>query len=471
MAGTPQPTLLSSAQSSPTHPTVLTLRTRFEWPTVLLFALLLLGLGGGIGYGLAILIGPGPIRSETPVRSPGVGPAGTYALAHDLELRYQIVKGQLDSVADNAKQISTLIALLLSLSSLYALALGLNSFFGLKQILDAGKDDLGRLKDFLAQSRTDVRDKLQEADTKVGGIIKDANSKLSEFRTELREKYPELANLDANLREVLLGITLMFRQGRNWTVQYAALTFEQRERFRVAEMRMAGLEVFRPGELNSLRDEAARVYQGLGRFYSSKYQEEKQRGDWERASLYFGSARQLASAKPPAELMKDLGVHLTLIEQAIDNRGGTPTADEATELEKLRTQAEQAFRAALGQNPLEPGALFGLGWILYKRKDYAEAILQYVAITTITAWADSDRQKYLEDAYLNQAGCCTLAATMVPDDPAYDEALELLKKSKEVAIEYNRLAGWREKVAKERGTGDLQKLNQTKPNELDQLLA
>ncbi|HWF47281.1 MAG TPA: hypothetical protein VG168_09765 [Bryobacteraceae bacterium] len=104
----------ASGSQSATH-------TGFAWPTVTLFALLLIGLGGGIGFGLAILVRPVPTQQNTRA-------AATSANLQDLELRYQMVKGQLDAVADNARQISTLIALLLTLTSLYALALGLNSW-------------------------------------------------------------------------------------------------------------------------------------------------------------------------------------------------------------------------------------------------------------------------------------------------------------------------------------------------------
>jgi hypothetical protein len=213
------------------------------------------------------------------------------------------------NAADNSKPFDRLVTLLLTLTSLYALALGLNSYFGLKQILDTGKEDLGRLRDFLAQSRTDVREKLQEVDNRVGAAVTNANSQLAEFRTELREKHPELANLDKNLHDVLYGIEQIFQPGKNWTTQYGDLTFEQRERFGIAEMRVAGLEVFRLGDLASFREHARRVYQGLGRFYSSKYRVEKQRHYWDRASLYFENALQFDMATRPAEQMKDFGVH------------------------------------------------------------------------------------------------------------------------------------------------------------------
>jgi tetratricopeptide (TPR) repeat protein len=447
--------------------------------TLIALAVLLIGLGWGIGYGVTVLLRPVPLVSVPPAATNGANPSAaatdSTALPPELELRYQLLKNQLDNAADNSKQLDRLVTLLLTLTSLYALALGLNSYFGLKQILDSGKEDLGKLRDFLGESRTEVREKLRDVDAKVGSAITNANSQLVEFRTELREKYPELANLHANLRDVLSGIRLMFQPGQNWTTQYGELTPEQREKFGVAEIRVAGLEVFRLGDLDSFRPDVRRAYQGLGRFYSSKYKDEKLRSYWERGSLYFDTAVQLdrAPAKPPAELLKDLGVHLTLIEQTMDDHvaaGGTATPAEMREAELLRSRAERAFRESLSENPLEPGALFGLGWVLLKKPDYQDAIAQYARVTANTSLTSGDRKKYLEDAYLNQACCYSLLATADTTDAAYATALERLEESKKVAIEYNRLSEWKVKTANEAASKDLRRLQAARAQELTTLL-
>jgi hypothetical protein len=54
---------------------------------------------------------------------------------------------------------------------------------------------------------------------------------------------------------------------------------------------------------------------------------------------------------------------------------------------------------------------------------YQDAIAQYAHVTAITPWASGDRQKYLEDAYLNQACCYSLPATADTTDAAYTIAL------------------------------------------------
>lgn len=434
--------------------------------TVWLFGFLLIALGGGIGYGVGVLSTPVPVVTVP-------SPPNPTALPPELELRYQLLKNQLDNAAENSKQLDRLLTLLVALTSLYALALGLNSFFGLKQILESGKEDLSRLREFLVQSRTETEKKLREVDDRVGATITNAHSQLAEFRTELREKYPELANLHASLRDLLSGIRLIFRAGQNWTTQYGELACEQRERFRVAEMRVSGLEVFQPGEVVSFRDDMRRVYQGLARFYSSKYQEEKDRSDWERASLYFQAAVQLDPTKPTAELMKDVGVHLTQIEVTLDDRvavrGKPLTPQEKREVGMLRSRAEQSFSESLSHNPLEPGALFGLGWVHQKNENYQAAIAQYAVLTGLTAWSVGERQKYLEDAFVNEAECYSLLASSDPADNNYTTAMTQLAESKKIAAEFNRLAEWKKKIEQERT--DLGKLKTARAKEFADLLA
>jgi len=79
-------------------------------------------------------------------------------------------------------------------------------------------------------------------------------------------------------------------------------------------------------------------------------------------------------------------------------------------------------------------------------------------------------KKYLEDAYLNQAGCYSLQATADPADPSYAAALACLTESKTVAMGFSRLPEWKVKVEKEAASKDLSKLQTACPTELKALL-
>jgi hypothetical protein len=467
---------VAAAPSPPPAPAAPAAAPRKAWwesGGVWLLAALLFGLAGGIGYGVAVLLAPASAGFVgIPVARGGLPARDSTALPPELELRYQLLKERLDDAADNSRRTDRLITLLLTLTSLYAIALGLNSYFGLKQILDNGKEELGRLQTYVTQSQGNLQSSLQTGSQKISEVVDAANKQLADFRVELRNKYPELANLHENLRDLLNEMRLMFQPGHNWTTQYGELVVAQRQKIELAEIRIAGLEVFRLGELESFREDVRRVYQGLGRFYSSRYKEEKQRAYWERASLYFDTAVELDSVEPPAELMKDLGVHLTLIEQLVEARktaGSQPTPEEIKEVEALRLKAEQVFVKSLKANPVEPGALFGLGWLLYKRQEFQAAIDTYAKLTGIPNLSASDRKKYLDDAYFNQACCYSLMAKPNPADAAYGNALTCLTQSKAIAKEFNRLTDWIPKVEKE-SAQDLRPLAAAKQTELAALL-
>jgi len=71
------------------------------YPTLVLLALLLIALGAGIGYGVTVRLRPVPVVSVPPPSSPIVNPpantASPNAIPPELELRYQLLKNQLDN--------------------------------------------------------------------------------------------------------------------------------------------------------------------------------------------------------------------------------------------------------------------------------------------------------------------------------------------------------------------------------------
>jgi hypothetical protein len=214
-----------------------------------------------------------------------------------MDAAVQSAQAQLADAAEDVKRIDRLVTILLALSSLYALGLGLHSYFGLKQILDTAKEDSKRAVQLAEQDSTRAR---QEFD---------------QFREELRAKYPEMADLHANLREMVADISL-FQARDNWAEHaYHRLNERRRQEMLMAEQWFAGLEVFRLMRSDMYRPEITATYQGFARFYSSKFSSEGRRGDWERAELYF--RRALGSPEAQPALLKDYGVHLTQVEVSL----------------------------------------------------------------------------------------------------------------------------------------------------------
>src|SRR5580658_4954365 len=85
---------------------------RMARSTLVALAVLLLGLGWGIGYGVTVLLRPPPLvsvpSSALKSANPPTAAADSTALPPELELRYQLLKNQLDNAADNSKQLDRL---------------------------------------------------------------------------------------------------------------------------------------------------------------------------------------------------------------------------------------------------------------------------------------------------------------------------------------------------------------------------
>jgi hypothetical protein len=101
---------------------------RLAGSTLVALSVLPIGLGWGIGYGVTVLPRPVPLVSVSPTAARGANPptaaANSTALPPELELRYQLLKNQLDNAADDSKQLGRLVTLPLMLTSLFAPALG-----------------------------------------------------------------------------------------------------------------------------------------------------------------------------------------------------------------------------------------------------------------------------------------------------------------------------------------------------------
>jgi len=164
----------------------------------------------------------------------------------------------------------------------------------------------------------------------------------------------------------------------------------------------------------------------------------------------------LRSPAPKPALLKDQGVHLTQLEvarqTAIDKLGGIEHLPpvEFLELQSVRTRAEMAFLESLRLNTVEPGALFGLGWLNLRKKEFTPAASRFTAlIDSAHSLIPADRKKYLGDSYENRA----YALWYVSHDA--DKAFDDLKKSKAEAITDGVLDAWKAKLESDADFGAL----------------
>lgn len=449
------------------------------WKTTLAFAALLFGLGCGFAYGVITWFRPAlVIRQATPPavhQTTGAANTGGKAAvnvqpvpaATPLDAKYDLLKNGLDAAAENAKRLDRLLTFLVTIITLYALALGLNSYFGLKQILESGKDDLARLKEFITATRGSISQQLT-----------DTTSELQEFRGTITAKYPEIGNMHENLRKLVNDIDAAFPPGRIWTLEYAELTARQREQIAGAEIRIASLEFFQLAR-GEFRKDIQKIYQRLGRFYSSKYLADGYECDWERASLYFEKAMDIDSEKLPVQLRVDHGVHLTAKEvRLLENNTPIPSAERES-IKKLRSRAKEEFSTSRNTDKTVLGASFNLAWVIGRQisdgepaASYDECIALYSEVIEAHNADTEYLRKYLADAYMNRAEArVARASDSDPNDPNYASASEDLEKSKEAAKRFDQLPRWKAALEKETDTGELQKFKTHAGDKLNDLLA
>jgi len=281
------------------------------------------GLGVGIGAQTRVIY-----RTAPPQVSAGTSlpvPAATM----------EALQTQVNDISEDAKRIDKIVTLLLGLASFYAIALGLSSYFGLKQILETARHDseeavshtrsdsqrgLDTMKSDMQsalsqaiEQSTRTLDKVKndtltalnvtqvESKRVLGEVVTDSNRTLTRakedfdrFRDDIRQNYPEIANLHDNLRAMVRSIAL-FQERGNWSDStWAKLSDREREDTQMAEFWFAGLEVFALSQLSSFSSDVTAICQGFARFYSSRFKALNARGDWERGCIYFERALRRA---------------------------------------------------------------------------------------------------------------------------------------------------------------------------------
>ncbi len=333
-----------------------------------------------------------------------------------LETQYEVLDARTGAASEESKGTFQLLTLLVTLSSLYALALGLNSYFSLKQILDNAEKDSKRATD------------------QVEKAIEKSETQLQDFRDAIRSRYPELANLQRSLQDLIEQTSSALEPKEDWKKTiYPNLSPAKRQQVLIAEARLSGLEVFRLGDLQTYSRDVRDIYHALGRFYGSKYAAEGTRPDWHRARIYFdialGIAREVKEASS-AGVFSDAGSHFLqpVIGKVPLAAVSEPADPDLDDLPRLRDRAEALFRSSLQLDPLDARALYNLAWIENKKGDARKALELAKRLIAITAWRSGDREWFLGWALYNCA--CYRAKAFPENKEELRTALADLEKSK-----------------------------------------
>jgi hypothetical protein len=330
-------------------------------------------------------------------------------LAAEADLKYVDLKAQLDYNSKNAENLGRLLAFLTFFTSLFVIALGVNSYFGFKQLLQGAKDDLNL-----------------------------AHKAIGDMRDEIYAAYPLLNNVDAALRGLLITLHSLLPVDVNW--RDFTLKEADRQRYLNAELKVAWLEVFRLDQFPQYRRSASEIYQGLALFYGNQ-----------AVKVAPGS---LVNADGP-----EIRRALLYIDKACqtDDRNASAFSDYGA-LHSVRQDFESAktkFGESLGVDEGEPGALFGLAFILAKGippdtpADLAGAIERMDTLIRKRQWAPGQQKKYLAEAYLNRACYRARRAEIAPaadQNACYEAAMQDLEKGSVAFKTHGAPDGWQERV-------------------------
>jgi len=290
-------------------------------------------------------------------------------------------KVQLDAYKTQADDLQRLISLLVGLSSFYAVVLGATSYLTAHQFIDRIKSDADR-----------VERNVQA----------------------LEKNYPVFTDFGANIDAGIQKLSDKFPSDEERDVYYTRLTENDKELILFFERSMVFLDYL------DLPGKTARLYYGLGMFYSGRHSVEKLRLDslensgkirigteWclmdrrslvreacVRACFYLQRAVDGDSSNSNFVARNDLGLALADLADLEDN-SATKTV--------LLSRAESYFRDSYEIERCQQRALYNLARLLANRKEYDDAVEKLSEALNQTNWQTKPNPFRVKDIRYNRA--------------------------------------------------------------------
>ncbi len=290
-----------------------------------------------------------------------------------IEQDYEHLRLKLDYAEKQSDLMQHTIAALVWIAAIYAAALGLTAYFNLKQVVEAGKDELNRLAD---------------------------------YREMIRAQFPALGEMDSALASIL---ALSSRVLDVRTVDWRSKLFDRldtdpmaKQRIALAEFAVGAFGFFSLDKVVSYSRQASQVYHHLGRVYGSKYVTDREQGrepleaDRCRSILYFETALTFCHevAARRAQIKADLG--LMYLERSF-------SLQQEEQCKRQREIAEQHFRNSLEDESNQPSALLAIAWIEKRDHTVREAIQTLTELIKGADPDDEESRRFARKAYFNRA--------------------------------------------------------------------
>jgi hypothetical protein len=327
----------------------------------------------------------------------------------------QLLQVKLDYAEKNLDRMRVLVSLLAGIGTIFAVL----TVFGAKQVVDTSKRELESL---LASQRSELATERANSAAELRRLIQEFESsqqRLKHLEDEIRAELPTFGRLERGLREIQMRLLQRLALDEDWRYFFKDLTEERRQEYLLSELTVAGFELLQLERVEPYRQNLARIYQWLGRFYASRYLtggDQRSEPDRSRALAYVRRAAEIEPAN--AAILSDLGVVY-----ATAAYGAAPAL-----LVSSRGRAAEAFRASLKLEPTDPEvklrALYGLTWFHIGEHEYEQAIAVLDQMDGELGRADASFKRKYEWAIRFNRACSLACLAARSTDPQRSQRLD-----------------------------------------------
>lgn len=256
------------------------------------------------------------------------------------------VEKELEAYEKRADDLEKLLSLLVALTALYGIALAVNAY-------QQAQDLTGKIRNL-------------ESDTK-----QEVDNFTHRLESRIYTRFPVFGDMDIRIREI---VSRLMRQlpVADWSEDnFVMLSEANKQQILFYEKTVAALECY---DLEHIKRDVSKIYQGLGNYYSQKYGTELKvkaalPEDLSRALFYLGRA---IDADP-----KNVG--------ALNDRGYV-----SLEIEKSLSEARKCFEQSLRLDQAQQRARYNLALVEHREQHYAESEKLLSEALNLRVWQDGE---------------------------------------------------------------------------------
>ena len=302
-----------------------------------------------------------------------------------VDAQQKALEKTLDAYKTQADDLQRLVSLLIGLSSFYALVLGISSYLTAQHFIDRSKEGA------------------QQVDR---------------YREEMEKAYPAFINFGSSINEGIESLMSLLPSRYERDEFWAKLSEKDKQLILFLERSMAFIE-----HLNWKEKRIAVMYQGLGKFYSAWYSDEKEKADKKKATERKGSSEP---AEPEAygtisTPIENLAVRAFFyLERAIDrdprnfaarndfalacdDMAGLPAEKSGRQPDEFQQKAQSNWEESLRLEQRQQRARYNLASVLKGQGKVTEAVAYLTEALKYRNWQTEPNPLRTKDVHYNLA--------------------------------------------------------------------